>query len=84
MRFPPELIAPATLLWIGGIAAVVVILRRPVDDPVYVEVVDADREPEADPEGPVRVPAARDAGHDGVIGRRSGTHARTRPTDHVR
>ena len=61
VRFPPELIAPATLLWIGGIAAVVVILRRPVDDPVYVEVVDGDREPEADPEGPVRVPAARDA-----------------------
>jgi Family of unknown function (DUF6350) len=57
VRFPPELIAPATLLWIGGIAAVVVILRRPVDDPVYVEV--------ADPEGPVRVPAARDADHDG-------------------
>ena len=57
VRFPPELIAPATLLWIGGIAAVVVILRRPVDDPVYVEVVDGDREPEADPEGPVRVPA---------------------------
>ena len=64
VRFPPELIAPATLLWIGGIAAVVVILRRPVDDPVYVEVVDGDREPEADPEGPVRVPAARDADHD--------------------
>ena len=64
VRFPPELIAPATLLWIGGIAAVVVILRRPVDDPVYVEVVDGDREPEADPEGPVRVPAVRRADHD--------------------
>ena len=64
VRFPPELIAPATLLWIGGIAAVVVILRRPVDDPVYVEVVDGDREPEADPEGPVRVPAVRGADHD--------------------
>ena len=63
VRFPPELIAPATLLWIGGIAAVVVILRRPVDDPVYVEVVD-----EAGPEGPVRVPAARDAEHDGGAG----------------
>jgi len=68
VRFPPELIAPATLLWIGGIAAVVVILRRPVDDPVYVEVVDTDREPEPDPEVPVRVPAARDGGHDGVVG----------------
>ena len=45
VRFPPELIAPATLLWIGGIAAVVVILRRPVDDPVYVEVVDGTGEP---------------------------------------
>jgi hypothetical protein len=64
VRFPPELIAPATLLWIGGIAAVVVILRRPVDDLVYVEVVDGDREPEADPEGPVRVPAVRGADHD--------------------
>ena len=57
VRFPPELIAPATLLWIGGIAAVVVILRRPVDDPVYVEVVD--------PEGPVRVPAAETSVDDG-------------------
>jgi Family of unknown function (DUF6350) len=56
VRFPPELIAPATLLWIGGIAAVVVIFRRPVDDPVYVEVVD--------PEGSVRVPATRGADHD--------------------
>lgn len=69
VRFPPELIAPATLLWIGGVAAVVVILRRPVDDPDYVEVVDGDREPQADPEGPVRVPAVRgadpDADHDG-------------------
>ena len=31
VRFPPELVAPATLLWIGGMAAVVVILRRPVE-----------------------------------------------------
>ena len=29
VRFPPELIAPATLLWIGGPAAVVALLRRP-------------------------------------------------------
>lgn len=67
VRFPPELIAPATLLWIGGIAAVVVILRRPVDDPAYAEVVDGDREPEADPEARVRVPGARDADHDGAV-----------------
>ncbi len=59
VRFPPELIAPATLLWIGGIAAVVVILRRPVDDPVYVEVVDGDREPEADTGGGSRACGAR-------------------------
>ena len=64
VRFPPELMAPATLLWIGGVAAVVVILRRPVDDPDYVEVVDGDREPQADPEEPVRVPAAADADPD--------------------
>lgn len=67
VRFPPELIAPATLLWIGGIAAVVVILRRPVDE-AYVEVVDGDQEPEADPEGPVRTPAVPDADPDGVAG----------------
>ncbi len=79
VRFPPELIAPATLLWIGGIAAVVVILRRPVDDPVYVEVVDGDREPEADPEGPVRVPAARNADHDGVVD--TARDARPDPSD---
>jgi len=79
VRFPPELIAPATLLWIGGIAAVVVILRRPVDDPVYVEVVDTDREPEPDPEVPVRVPAARDGGHDGVVG--AARDARPDPSD---
>jgi hypothetical protein len=29
VRFPAELIAPATLLWIGGPAAVVALLRRP-------------------------------------------------------
>jgi Family of unknown function (DUF6350) len=29
VRFPSELIAPATLLWIGGPAAVVALLRRP-------------------------------------------------------
>jgi hypothetical protein len=39
VRFPPELVAPATLLWIGGVAAVVVILRRE-ENPEYVEVVD--------------------------------------------
>jgi len=79
VRFPPELIAPATLLWIGGIAAVVVILRRPVDDPVYVEVVDGDREPEAEPEGPVRVPAVADADPDGVVG--AARDARPDPSD---
>ena len=73
VRFPPELIAPATLLWIGGVAAVVVILRRPVDDPDYVEVVDGDREPQSDPEGPVRVPAVPDADPGRLhAGRRSG------------
>ena len=39
VRFPVELVAPATLLWIGGVAAVVVILRRD-ENPVFVEVVD--------------------------------------------
>lgn len=29
VRFPAELVAPATLLWIGGPAAVVALLRRP-------------------------------------------------------
>jgi hypothetical protein len=29
VRFPPELVAPATLLWIGGPASVVALLRRP-------------------------------------------------------
>lgn len=45
VRFPPELLAPATLLWIGGVAAVVVILRR--EAPEYTEVVDAATEPAA-------------------------------------
>jgi hypothetical protein len=45
VRFPPELVAPATLLWIGGAAAVVVILRRE-ESPEFVEVTDA-----ADPAG---------------------------------
>ena len=40
VRFPPELVAPATLLWIGGVAAVVAILRRPDENPEYAEVVD--------------------------------------------
>ena len=40
VRFPVELVAPATLLWIGGVAAVVVVLRRD-ENPVFVEVVDA-------------------------------------------
>ena len=39
VRFPPELVAPATLLWIGGVAAVVVILRRE-ESPEFVEVTD--------------------------------------------
>lgn len=79
VRFPPELIAPATLLWIGGIAAVVVILRRPVDDPVYVDVVDGDREPGADPQVRVRMPAARDADHDSVAD--TARDARPDPSD---
>jgi hypothetical protein len=29
VRFPPELVAPATLLWIGGPAVVLALLRRP-------------------------------------------------------
>jgi hypothetical protein len=45
VRFPPELVAPATLLWIGGVAAVVVILRRE-ENPEFVEVTDtADTDP---------------------------------------
>jgi hypothetical protein len=61
VRFPPELVAPATLLWIGGVAAVVVILRRD-ESPEYVEVLDpvdaADPAPaEPDPE-PADDPAA--------------------------
>jgi Family of unknown function (DUF6350) len=38
VRFPAELVAPATLLWIGGPAAVVALLRRPeevADDAGY-------------------------------------------------
>jgi hypothetical protein len=51
VRFPAELVAPATLLWIGGPAAVVALLRRPEEgvDEVIVDV--PDDEP-ADPEAP--------------------------------
>jgi hypothetical protein len=56
VRFPPELVAPATLLWVGGVAAVVAILRRPSENPDYAEVVDPDEgrsvddETEGDPD----------------------------------
>jgi hypothetical protein len=45
VRFPPELVAPATLLWVGGVAAVVAILRRPDENPEYAEVVDEGARP---------------------------------------
>ena len=48
VRFPPELVAPATLLWIGGVAAVVAILRRPDENPEYAEVVDEGARPPAE------------------------------------
>ena len=48
VRFPPELVAPATLLWVGGVAAVVAILRRPDENPEYAEVVDEGARPPAE------------------------------------
>ena len=62
VRFPPELIAPATLLWIGGPAAVVALLRRPEDDPDYVEVVDAGPGAGSDAEVPARDGRCDDGG----------------------
>ena len=49
VRFPPELVAPATLLWIGGVAAVVVILRRE-ESPEFVEVTDTADTDRGEPE----------------------------------
>jgi hypothetical protein len=56
VRFAPELMAPATLLCVGGVAAVIVIVRRE-ESPEFVEVVDDHEEPEHldpadDPPGP--------------------------------
>ena len=73
VRFPPELVAPATLLWIGGVAAVVVILRRE-ESPEFVEVIDADRgEPEHVDADAADDPSGQDpAGDDGALDEPSG------------
>jgi hypothetical protein len=66
VRFPAELVAPATLLWIGGPAAVVALLRRPeeVAAGYGVERVVEDEEdaPEDSAEGAEDVAETADGG----------------------
>ena len=75
VRFPPELVAPATMLWIGGVAAVVVILRRE-ESPEFVEVTDTadtDREPEHVDADAADDPSGQDpAGDDSALEEPSG------------
>ena len=76
VRFPPELVAPATLLWIGGVAAVVVILRRE-ESPEFVEVTDADDAGRgagtaSTPTRPTTRPATDPADDDGALDEPSG------------
>ena len=75
VRFPPELVAPATMLWIGGVAAVVVILRRE-ESPEFVEVTDTadtDREPEHVDADAADDPSGQDpAGDDSALDEPSG------------
>jgi hypothetical protein len=79
VRFPPELVAPATLLWIGGPAVVLALLRRPEEVAAGAEFRDdattpadaparsgtpADAEAEADVETEADVEAATEPGSD--------------------
>ncbi|HSU07657.1 MAG TPA: DUF6350 family protein [Pseudonocardia sp.] len=66
VRFPPELVAPATLLWIGGVAAVVAILRRPDENPEYAEVVDEGGRPPAEETAEETAESAADHAEDEV------------------
>ena len=66
VRFPPELVAPATLLWIGGVAAVVAILRRPDENPEYAEVVDEGARPPAEETAEETAESAADHAEDEV------------------